>query len=172
MTSLLRTSTRLVRISHPRALLPTPSILTHRTYAQESYGNSQSGHPKSSAPNPKADLEHPGPEAPASKASPNKSSSSSPSPSSSSPSSSDPSSTKSPAEGTSSSYPETSEGGKPAINNPGTAPEEKDEEVKRHNKEMEERYEKPTNQIDGDGKVEGTGDGDGKVEKGFWKGES
>lgn len=135
MASLLRTA----RLSRP--------LLTHaprRRYAQESYGGyEQSGHPKSSAPNPKSHVEHPGPEAPASKG--NKSSKTA---SSSSDTSSE--------EGKSSDYPETSKGGKPAIHNPGAAPEKANEEVREHNEEVEKRHDKAANKIDKDGDVKET----------------
>ncbi len=151
MQSLLRSTTRLVR---PSSGFP-PQMLTPRTtrlYATQSYGGEDmSGHPKSDAANPKAHLEHPGPETPASKGTDSSSSSSS---------SSSPKSTPEKSPSTSSSHKETSKGGSPAINNPGPAPEEQKEGVKKHNEAVANSHDRPVNQIDSEG----------KVEKSFWKG--
>jgi hypothetical protein len=155
MHSLLRSTTRLARPSSSFPFRPfTPRTVC--PYSQQSYGGEDmSGHPKSDKANPKVHLEHPGPESPASKG---KDSPSSSSPSSSS--SSAPSTGKS--QGSSQSHQETSQGGSPAISNPGPAPEQASEEVKKHNEEVAKSHDRPVNQIDDEG----------KVEKGFWKGES
>jgi hypothetical protein len=102
------------------------------------------GHPKSDAPNPKSHLEHPGPESPmAEKGNPLSSSSNK-------------------SEGSETSQGETSSGARPVINDPGPAPEQANEEVKKHNEEVAKSHDRPANQIDEEG----------KVEKGFWTGES
>jgi hypothetical protein len=160
MNCLCRSTTRLARTSYSSSFFTRTTRLSVRPYASQSYGGDHmSGHPKSDQPNPKADLEHPGPESPASKGKPS-SSSSEKSSSSSSSTSSTPSSSKT-EEGSKNSYPTTSHGGRPAINNPGPAPENASEEVRKHNEEVANSHDRPANQIDEDG----------KVEKSFWKGE-
>ena len=44
-----------------------------------------------------------------------------------------------------SSHLETSHGGSPAINNPGSAPEDATEEVKQHNEEVTKSHDRPVN---------------------------
>jgi len=95
--------------------------------------------------NPKADLEHPGPEAPAKKGTASSSSSSS----------SQPQSNKT-KKGT------TSQGGSPAIHRPKSAAEDENPDVRKHNEEMEHRFERTPNQL---------GEDDNKVNKNFWKGD-
>lgn len=108
---------------------------TPRRYASESYGGSQSGQQETNKdmPNPKADLEHPGPKAPADKGT------------------------------TQSGQPQgsSSQSGRPAIHQPGPAPENKSAEVEAHNREMEQRNDRTANQLYEE---------DNKVDKHFWKG--
>lgn len=51
--------------------------------------------------------------------------------------------------------------GKPVIHSPGPPPEQKDDEVKAHNKEMEKRSDRTVNQLREE---------DNKVDKNFWSG--
>jgi hypothetical protein len=158
MNPLLRSTIRFTRSTHSPPFLTRTTRLPSRPYASQSYGGEEmTGHPKSDAPNPKADLEHPGPEPPTFKSTTQQASSSS----SSSSQNDTPSSTSKSESGPKSSHPTTSQGGSPAISNPGAAPENKNEDVRKHNEEMANRHDRPANQIDEDG----------KVGKGFWKGE-
>jgi hypothetical protein len=101
-----------------------------RRFAHGDYGGDQSGHEKSDAA-PKRDLEHPGPESPASKGS-----SSSSSGSSTASKSSNLSHTEA-----------KSDQGSPTNNQPKSAAEENDPEVRKHNEEMAQRHEKSANQL-------------------------
>jgi hypothetical protein len=93
--------------------------------------------------NPMKHMEHPGPKSPADQEKSGSSSSSNPS------SSSDSAST-------------TSKGGaEPKITQGKSEAGDQSEDVKQHNKEMENRADKPVNQISED---------DSKVDKKFWKG--
>jgi hypothetical protein len=132
---IMHSLSRAVRLP-ARILCPVPLVSsTPRRYASESYGNSQSGQQEvnKDTPNPKTDLEHPGPKAPADK-------------------------------GTAQSKQPQGSGsqsGKPAIHQPGPAPENKNAEVEAHNKEMEQRSDRTANQLSEE---------DNKVDKNFWKG--
>ncbi len=139
MQSIIR-STRM----SARAVRPAPAFArTSQRFASQSYGNSQSGHQKAEdAPNPKEHLEHPGPKAPAEKDTAQSSSQSQ----------------SSGAQNTGS----TTNGGKPAIHQPGKPDEATDAEVEAHNKDMENRHERTTNQLQ---------ESDMKVDKNFWSGE-
>lgn len=137
MQSLFRSTTRLARPSTSSLARTAYGI---RPYAQQSYGgDNESGHPKSQEPNPKAHLEHPGPESPASSDKSSKDTSSTPK---------------------AQSQQSHSQGARPAISNPGPAPEQANEEVRKHNDEVAKSHDRPVNQLDEDG----------KVEKGFWSG--
>jgi hypothetical protein len=122
---------------------------TPRRWAHQSYGNEQSGQAQGTdQKNPKSHLEHPGPESPAAAKSGGGSSQSS---QSTTGSNSD-----------DGSAPTTSHGGSPKIHQPKSAAEEHDPEVKKHNEELAQRYEKTANQLS---------EGDNKVDKNYWKGE-
>lgn len=131
MHSLSRAARLPVRILRPVPLVSS----TPRRNASESYGGSQSGQQEANkdTPNPKADLEHSGPKAPADKGT------------------------------TQSGQPQSSgsQSGRPAIHQPGPAPENKNAEVEAHNKEMEQRSDRTVNQLYEE---------DNKVDKNFWKG--
>lgn len=82
--------------------------------------------------NPKKHLEHPGPESPATKAGNGPAANSGP-----------------------------KDGAEPKISQPKSAAEDQSEDVRQHNKEMEQRSEKTANQLSEE---------DNKVNKKFWKG--
>jgi len=110
-------------------------------FATQDYGSKQSGMEQGiDQKNPKADMEHPGPEPPSTSKSGNQNSSQSGGQSST-----------------------TSHGGRPAIHRPESAAEKDDPEVRKHNEELENRYERTTNQLS---------EKDNKVNKQFWKGVS
>ncbi|KKY28594.1 putative conserved serine-rich protein [Phaeomoniella chlamydospora] len=147
MNSLFLRVSRVPRTSIRTRITAPPSSISQR-FAHSSYGNEQSGQAKSDAPNRAVAQEHPGPPPP------------------------DTSSSKKSSSKTSQKNPKSQQGGedrsskskdgsRPAIYEPGSAPEHKNQDVEQHNKEMENRYEKSVNQIDEDG----------KVEKEFWKGQ-
>ena len=144
----------------------------HRFYAQQSYGGGE-GDPKGEDPqnqgsNPSADLEHPGPPPPAEgqgtgggptkayegghNVGQNRSSGSS---------SSSSAAEKKPS-GSEGSGKAASNGAQPKIYS-ASPPEEHSEEVKQHNREMDNRHGRAQNKVDGDG--------DHDVGKGFWSGE-
>jgi len=91
--------------------------------------------------NPKAHMEHPGPESPVANKGGNQSSSQS----------------QDHSGGQSSSS-----GASPKIHQPKSPAEKEDPEVKKHNEEMEQRYERTTNQL---------GEKDNKVDKNYWSGD-
>ena len=162
MNSLIRQAARVPRAAVQTRVF-TPSITISKRWSTQSYGGSeQSDQPgkETDIPNRRADLEHPGPPAPDTGSSNSKSSSSESKQESSS--SSNSSGNKNPpqssGEGKGS---QTKDGKRPAIYEPGPAHEEATEDVKKHNDEMSQRYEKSANQLDGDG----------KVEKEFWSSE-
>lgn len=104
-----------------------------RRFASSDYGSVQSGQEQGiHEDNPKKHLEHPGPEPPSTKAG---------------------------------SGPATNSGSKdgasPKINQPKSASEDQDEDVRKHNEEMADRAEKSVNQL---------GEKDNKVDKKFWTG--
>ena len=114
---------------------------------------------KSDQPNRAVDKEHPGPPPPdtsSGKSSSSKSSSKSTSTSHSSQSGGDQNREASSGQDGG----QTKDGRKPAIYQPGPAPENQSEEVREHNEEVSRRYERTGNQIGSDH----------KVEKDYWKG--
>lgn len=160
MISLL--SRPFIRIT-PRASASITS--QHRFYAQQSYGGGE-GDPKGDDPqkqgsNPSADLEHPGPPPPtegqgsgggptkAGSGGHNGSRNESPAPTSKSPT------------GSGGSGNNGSNGAQPKIYS-SSPPKEQSEDVKKHNREMDDRHGRAQNQVD-------DGDKD-NVNKGFWKG--
>ncbi|KAK5315454.1 hypothetical protein LTR93_009709 [Exophiala xenobiotica] len=141
MQPILRLASRAPRASRRVPLLS--SSIQPRRLAHGSYGNEQSGMQQGQdQKNPKADLEHPGPEAPAKKGTASSSNSS-----------------QAQSSGKSES---TSHGGSPAISRPESAAEKDDPEVRKHNEEMEQRYERSSNQLS---------EKDNKVDKSFWSGD-
>jgi hypothetical protein len=146
MLSTVRTAIRPARVSR---LLPSTQLAAPtRRWAHQSYGNEQSGHAQGTdQKNPKSNLEHPGPEAPSTAKSGGSSQSSQ---------------SKSGGSSDDGSAPTTSQGGSPKIHQPRSAAEEHDPEVKKHNEELAQRYEKTANQLSEE---------DNKVDKKYWKGE-
>lgn len=134
--------------ARPRNLPIRPYLPSHPVrLAHQSYGNEQSGMEQGThLKNPKSHLEHPGPEAPAAKGSIDKKSSSSSSSSSAQPSGNQKSTSDDPGS---------------AIHRPESAAEKTDPDVKKHNEEMEQRFDRSVNQLSED---------DNKVDKNFWKG--
>jgi len=132
MLPILRTASRPVRVIRR---LPTTSYPAQSTrLASTDYGSKQSGMEQGTdQKNPKVDLEHPGPDAPSASKDANQS------------------------KGQDSSH-----GAGPAIHRPKSAAEKDDPEVKKHNEELENRYERTTNQLS---------EKDNKVDKSFWKGD-
>lgn len=120
----------------PAARLCRTSISTvPRRYATTDYGSVQSGQEQGvNESNPKRHMEHPGPEPPSTKAGDG------PAPNSGS-----------------------KDGASPKIQQPKSAAEDQNEDVKQHNEEMRNRHEKSANQL---------GESDNKVDKGFWSGAS
>lgn len=112
---------------------------------------------KSDKPNKAVDQEHPGPPAPDTSSS--KSSSSSSSDKNTATSHSQGSAEKQTSQNTGGSGGSKKTDSKPAIYKPGPAPQEESDDVKKHNEEMSQRYEKTGNQIGEDH----------KVDKSFWK---
>jgi hypothetical protein len=123
---------------------PVLSYLTQsKRLASQDYGSKQSGMEQGiNQKNPKADLEHPGPESPSASKGGNQASNQS-----------------SGQRGSQSKS--TSQGGSPAIHRPESAAEKDDPEVRKHNEELENRYERTANQLS---------EKDNKVDKNFWKG--
>ncbi|KIW66041.1 hypothetical protein PV04_08250 [Phialophora macrospora] len=123
---------------------PVLSYPTQSRRLASDYGGKQSGMEQgTNQANPKVDLEHPGPESPsASKGGNQKSNQSS-------------------GQGGGQSE-STSHGGSPAIHRPESAAEKDDPDVRKHNEELENRYERTTNQLSEE---------DNKVDKKFWKGD-
>ena len=104
-----------------------------RRFASSDYGSVQSGQDQGiNEDNPKKHLEHPGPEPPSSKAS------------------------DGPAANSGSK-----DGASPKINQPKSASEDQNEDVRKHNEEMANRADKSVNQL---------GEKDNKVDKKFWTG--
>ncbi|RAL15525.1 uncharacterized protein BO97DRAFT_411641 [Aspergillus homomorphus CBS 101889] len=163
MTSVLRSSRLSLRASYtpsfirPASRLSPSSIRLWRGYAHSSYGGD--GETNAEQPNnprnePTRDLEHPGPPAPDVGASSKKSQQSS---SSSSSSSSSDNKSSMGGLGNSSSNTKPSNKAKPTItdgeNSPnaeldGTVKENVSEDVKQHNKEMDQRYDHSYNQVE------------------------
>jgi len=165
-------SSRLLRslaATAPRAPLTRSTIASqHRFYAQQSYGSGE-GDPKGENPqeqgaNPSADLEHPGPPPPdvgkgtgggptkaggGAHGTAHKSSSGG---------------VRSEGSGKSANAEKGKEGAQPKILDERSPPAELSEEVKKHNEEMDQRYEKSASRVDEQGKD--------NVGKGFWKGRS
>jgi len=138
MLPILRGASRPVRAVHHMPVLSYP--VQPRRLAHQSYGNVQSGMQQGAdEKNPKAEIEHPGPDAPSASKSGNQSASQSGSQSET-----------------------TSQGGSPAIHRPKSDAEKDDPEVRKHNEELENRYERTTNQLS---------EKDNKVDKNFWKGD-
>lgn len=147
----------------------------HRFYAQQSYGGGEGdpkgGDPQNQGSNPSADLEHPGPPPPAEglgtgggptkayegghNVNQNESSGSSSSSSSSE-------SAKTPESSSGGSGKTASNGAKPALYS-ASPPEEPSEDVKQHNREMDNRHGRAQNKVDDGGKQD--------VGKDFWTGE-
>lgn len=135
----------------------TANIQHHRLYAHQSYGggegNPKGENPQDQGPSQSSSLEHPGPSPPpagrGTGGGPTKGEDHE----------------QSVAGKKGSKEPErpaTSHGAKPAIHSEGT-PAEESEEVKQHNKELENRHDRASNKV-------AMNDKD-KVEKGFWSGE-
>jgi len=146
MLPFLRAASRPVRAVH---YIPVLSYSVQpRRLAHQSYGNVQSGMEQgTNEKNPKAGMEHPGPEAPSVTKSGNQDASKSGSQSSSQ---------------SGSQSETTSHGGSPAIHRPKSAAEKDDPEVRKHNEELENRYERTANQLS---------EKDNKVDKKFWQGD-
>lgn len=119
----------------PASRLTRSSFATvPRRFASTDYGSKQSGMEQGiNENNPKRHLEHPGPESPATKAG------NGPAPNSG-----------------------DKDGASPKINQPKSASEDQNEEVRKHNEEMRNRHEVSANQL---------GEEDNKVNKQFWTGE-
>jgi hypothetical protein len=138
MQPILRTASKPLR-TLPRRF-PTPTLAQQPRFASSDYGSKQSGHEQGTdQKNPRVDLEHPGPDAP---------------------SAAKKGASQNQASGQSKS---SSEGGSPAIHQPKSAAESEDPEVRKHNEELNNRYEKTANQLS---------EKDNKVDKNFWKGVS
>lgn len=140
----------------------------HRFYAQQSYGSGE-GDPKGENPqeqgaNPSADLEHPGPPPPdvgkGTGGGPTKAGGEGHGAGQQSSSSG----AKSGGTGKSANAEKGKEGAKPKILDESSPPAEPSEDVKKHNEEMDQRYEKAANHVDEPG--------NDNVGKGFWKGRS
>jgi len=141
---------RALAVETPKARggMTTPFNSQHRLYAHQSYGGGE-GDPKGENPqqqgsNPSADLEHPGPPPPdvgkGTGGGPTKASGS--------------------KEGTSTGKQQSS-GAQPKILDE-SPPTEPSEEVKKHNREMDQRHDKATSRVDDEKKD--------KVGKGYWSG--
>lgn len=134
---------------------PASTITHHRFYAQQSYGGGE-GDPKGENPqdqgsNPSADLEHPGPPPPdAGKGTGGGPTKAPGGGHNGNPNESSGSSSKSPASGGDGGK-SASNGAQPKIYN-AKVPEEQSEDVKKHNREMDNRYDHAQNRIDEDGK--------------------
>ena len=152
-----------LRTAHvPRAALRTavyrPTSAMSQRFAHSSYGgDEESGIAKSDKPNRAVDQEHPGPPPPDTSSS--KSTSSSSSKKSTSTSDSQGSAEKQGSQNSGGSGGSKKTEGRPAIYKPEGPSEQESEDVKKHNEEMSQRYEKTGNQIGEDH----------KVDKGFWK---
>ena len=165
----LRLSSRILstRLTSPGVQTSSPFLprFHTRNYAQESYGTTdkKENDPSQSNPSSKAthDLEHPGPPPPSTGSNPSSSQSQSSSftskPSDSKPEDQEPESS-----------PPTpkipSNKAEPKISDQRHQPPES-EEAKRHNEELEGRYERPSTRLSQDGEPE-------MVEKGFWSGKT
>jgi len=142
MLPIIRPASRSVGALRQLPILPYRA--QSRRLASTDYGSKQSGMEQgTNQKNPRSDLEHPGPEPPNVTKGGNK------------------------TQDTSSGQSEkgsqsTSQDGSPAIHSPKSAAEKDDPEVRKHNEELENRYERTTNQLSEE---------DNKVDKNFWKGD-
>ncbi|KAL5357816.1 hypothetical protein BJX96DRAFT_172878 [Aspergillus floccosus] len=134
------------------------NLQTWRAYSHSSYGGE--GEANAEPSRATRNLEHPGPPPPnVSKASSGPSSQgSSPQPPSQTPKGEE---YAIPKEASNKAHPTITDGRQsPNVDDAGNTRDDVPEDVKRHNKEMDERYDRPYNQIADEG----------KVQKGFWKG--
>ena len=141
MSSYYTTSTLFIMAFLLRSSLRAPQVLltkssisaVPRRFASSDYGSVQSGQEQGiHENNPKKHLEHPGPEPPSTKAGSGPASNSG-----------------------------DKDGASPKINQPKSAAEDQNEDVRKHNEEMANRSEKSANQL---------GESDNKVNKQFWTG--
>lgn len=155
----LRALTTAPRASLARSYFP----IQHRLYAQQSYGSGE-GDPKGENPqeqgaNPSANLEHPGPPPP----DVGKGTGGGPTKAGGEGQNAQKSEQKSSTGGVDSGAAgKGKESAQPKILDESSPPAEPSEDVKKHNEEMDQRYEKAENHVDDDGKD--------NVSKEFWKG--
>lgn len=150
MQSFLRSSSRLsARRFQPASSRFLPYL--NRSYAQ-SYGGDESGHQGTDASNRSEQAEHPGPKAPADEGSSGQKSSKSGGGEERNP--------EQQQSGSAETGSKKAGGARPALHNPGKAPEDQNEDVRQHNKSFEDRADRSANRINDSG----------KVEKGFWSG--
>lgn len=157
----LRVSPGLRLVHNPcSATVPSATLNQHRLYAHQSYGGGE-GDPKGENPqdqgsNPSAEKEHPGPPAPTegqgSGGGPTKANEHNKNDNASSPDRG--------SHGGGNKRAASSSGAQPKILNVGV-PDEQSEEVKQHNEEMANRYDRAGTQV---------GDQEEKVGKGYWSG--